>query len=166
MVESVILRDSYVTGQDKNNPSIQTMEADDEGDGDQSIVRPSVPRDLSVLSKDIAEVKKQLKLQYRHPREFNWAWQFKVIGTEQQEMDQWTQFECPDCLQLEFHYQAFKITGNTQFVEVDLLFGQANLNSLEYVRSKDRVSHSIRRTPKNQRKRPNAEKRHDPGIDD
>ena len=33
------------------------------------------------------------------PRNLNWAWQYL------EDIDkQWVQFDCPDCLQLEFHY--------------------------------------------------------------
>ena len=40
------------------------------------------------------------------PRNFNWAWQYFDEAEEQ-----WVQFDCPDCLQLEFHYHAYKLSG-------------------------------------------------------
>ena len=55
------------------------------------------------LNKKVADI-------FKTPQDLNWAWQFKSY-----EDDNWTQFDCPDCLQLEFHYQAHKLSGNDQF---------------------------------------------------
>ena len=42
--------------------------------------------------------------------DFNWAWQF----WDQMQL-QWVQFDCTECLMLEFNYQAFKISGLTLY---------------------------------------------------
>ena len=55
-----------------------------------------------------------------------------MIDHESPGKAEWIQFECPDCLQLELHYQAFKITENKDFVEVDLIKGKVDLQKNKY----------------------------------
>ena len=119
------------------------------------------------FSRDTAKVKHILLEKYKHPREFNWAWQYEASKDGEKGEREWTQFDCTDCLQLEFHYQAFKITEKTEFAVVELLQGSVDLQSLSYVNNDDKSqSMAVRRTPNNERCRPNAEKRHNPVSDE
>ena len=78
------------------------------------------------------------------------------------EGDEWKQFECTDCLLLEFHYQAYKITENSDFQKVDLIEGKVDLKDQVFKSDENSIEQPVRRTENNERSRPNAERRHDP----
>ena len=78
--------------------------------------------------------------------------------------NKWVQFDCPDCLVLEFEYQAFCISENDEkFNQVKLIKGTVNFESFELESmhgTKENIK--VRRTSDNLKKRPNGDKRHDP----
>ena len=88
---------------------------------------------------------------------FNWAWQYRASDAEE-----WQQFECTDCLQLEFNYQAFIISEQEAFKYVKLIFGTVNMLNMVLSDDLTKTLWQVRRAPNNERSRPNAERRHDP----
>ena len=56
-------------------------------------------------------VKNQIKTINR----YNWAWQYF-----DQETDNWIQFDCNDCLVLEFGYKAYTLMGKKKYQQVEL----------------------------------------------
>ena len=97
---------------------------------------------------------------FKTPKNFNWAWQYysDIIGD-------WVQFDCPECLQLEFYFQALRISGLDAYMIVETIIGIVNLQTLELIDHCTKTVYRVRRTLNNIRKRPNAHRRHDP-IDD
>ena len=110
---------------------------------------------------DVVEVDESLKCKlyeiFKKPNDFNWAWQFYCENT-----GDWIQFDCPDCLQLEFNFQAFKISGKDSFKIFDTVKGKVNFETLKIEDILTKQILEVRRTPNNARKRPNAYRRHDP----
>lgn len=56
-------------------------------------------------------------------KSFNWAWQHRLIQCEE-----WVQFDCTDCLQLEFNYQALSLSKMDCFKVVKIIGGKVDLN--------------------------------------
>lgn len=97
---------------------------------------------------------------FQSVRALNWAWQYWNAR-----LNDWVQFECTDCLVLEFDYQAYQIQANDRFKTTDILHGTVNFDTFELTTySEPIVKINVRRTQDNVRKRPNAYKRHDPFI--
>ena len=88
---------------------------------------------------------------------FNWAWQFKVSDAED-----WQQFDCIDCLQLEFNFQAHFLSNLKEFRKVQILCGVVDLENETFYDYSDFFIGMVRRTNNNSRGRPNAARRHDP----
>lgn len=67
---------------------------------------------VMTTNKDDSDIGKEIKKHFiqegKSKHDFNWAWVYYV-----EEQDRWQQFDCTDCLQLEFHYQAFRKTGES-----------------------------------------------------
>ena len=72
------------------------------------------------------------------------------------------QFDCPDCLQLEFHFQAHKLSGTNDYDKVQTLKGIVDLVTKELLEKVSNTVTKIRRQATNIRVRPNAHRRHDP----
>ena len=68
------------------------------------------------ISKQVAEVVKSVE-------NFNWAWQFRTSDS-----NEWQQFDCTDCLQLEFNFQANKLSETSNFSKVQIVGGVVDLN--------------------------------------
>ena len=121
--------------------------------------------------------------------DYNWSWQYKHCETLRCSLDasmfarnssldhklnepQWIQFECTDCLQLEFHYQAYVMHGKNKFRYVNILSGLVDLEACQLTissrlqKNNEATIIEVRRSRENTRKRPNPEKRHDPDVDD
>lgn len=63
---------------------------------------------------------------FKTPIDFNWAWLYFS-----EENEAWIQFDCPDCLQLEFNFQAYKLSRNNDFKSIENIRGTVNLDTLE-----------------------------------
>ena len=75
----------------------------------------------------------------------------------------WQQFSCPDCVNLEFYYQAYVITGESKFQFTKIIQGKVDYSSFEMeTHGTQQTIVKVRRTPDNTRKRPNGQNRHDP----
>ena len=57
--------------------------------------------------------------------DFNWSWQM-WNNIEQK----WIQFDCPECLNLEFNYQAYNICGHSIYKTVQIIPGTVDLQKL------------------------------------
>ena len=57
-------------------------------------------------------------------QELNWAWQFWC-----ERQDAWVQFECMDCLIIEFNFQAYRISHLDTFKQVDIIIGTVDFGS-------------------------------------
>ena len=104
---------------------------------------------------------KSLTEVFKNPQNFNWAWQFYA-----QDDEQWIQFDCVDCIQLEFNFQAYRISGKDSFKIIEIIRGTINFDTCEMIQKKTGMVTKIMRTPTNARRRPNAHKRHDPSCND
>ena len=47
-----------------------------------------------------------VKHHFKSVNDLNWAWQFW-----DQESNDWTQFDCPECLVIEYNYQVYRVSG-------------------------------------------------------
>ena len=65
---------------------------------------------------------------FKTPTNFNWAWQFFS-----EKLGYWVQFDCPECLQLEFNYQALQISRLDAYKIVETIIGTVNLQTLELI---------------------------------
>ena len=65
-------------------------------------------------------------------------------------------------MQLEFSYQAFKISGRDTFQEAEIISGTVNFKTLLLKLNSNGKLVQVRRTLNNERRRPNAERRHNP----
>ena len=83
---------------------------------------------------------------FKTPETFNWAWQFFS-----EELGKWIQFDCPECLQLEFNYQAYKIFKENIYKRFEIILGVVDLDVLELVVQNSMKVMKIRRTPTNER---------------
>ena len=101
------------------------------------------------FTEQVAEKAKSVK-------NFNWAWQFRSDDTEE-----WQQFDCTDCLQLEFNYQVFKLSNLKGYSKVQLLLGVVDMENFT-LKHHQKLKCMVRRTENNTRNRNNAAKRHDP----
>ena len=88
---------------------------------------------------------------------FNWAWQFRLDDSEN-----WQQFDCTDCLQLEFNFQAHKLSETADFRKVQIIIGVVDLDTDSLYDDSGNFKGKVQRTKTNSRKRPNASRRHDP----
>ena len=112
----------------------------------------------SELKDKIEEAKDIVKKNVKSIQDLNWAWQFW-----NEEHSIWEQFQCPECLNLEFYYQAYAITGNEKFKFTKIVQGKVDFENFELTTNgSDNSDVKIRRTPDNSRKRPNSHRRHDP----
>ena len=59
-------------------------------------------------------------------KDLNWAWQY---WSEVE--NKWLQFDCIDCLSLEFSFKAYHISGNSTFRLIEILQGTVDLDTLE-----------------------------------
>ena len=100
----------------------------------------------------------QIKSKYKSVHELNWAWQYLVNET-------WCQFDCPDCLELEFMYQAYTISKKSAYQCANLMIGTVDFEKFGMQTDLSKSVVKVRRTPDNVRKRPNGQKRHDPFKD-
>ena len=93
--------------------------------------------------------------------DLNWSWQYWKAQEER-----WVQFECTDCLHLEYGYKAYQISENGNlYSEVKILQGTVDLKTLEMQPLKAPEStFKVKRTKDNVRCRPNGQVRHDPSI--
>ena len=69
-------------------------------------------------------VSKQVAAKLKNVENFNWAWEFRVSDAED-----WQQFDCTDCLQLEFNFQAHKLSETAHFRKVQIVSGIVDLNT-------------------------------------
>ena len=67
---------------------------------------------------------------------------------------------------MEFNYQAFKLTKNVEFQFIRIIDGCVDLENMELTENDQETPVKVRRTPNNERNRPNARQRHDPVDDD
>ena len=58
------------------------------------------------LTEKIDQAKEIIKKSIKSVKQLNWAWQFW-----NEQLGIWEQFQCPECLNLEFYYQAYTISG-------------------------------------------------------
>ena len=72
------------------------------------------------------------------------------------------QFDCIDCLQLEFHYQAHKLSETDHFKKVKIIGGFVDLDTYKFYDYSGKFIAKVERTKTNSRNRPNALRRHDP----
>ena len=73
----------------------------------------------------------------------------------------WVQFDCVDCLVLEFNFKAFTICKMDQYLKVETVKGTVNFEKLELVSMAEPIETiKVRRTQDNKRERPNAQNRH------
>lgn len=90
--------------------------------------------------KDLLSQKQQvLQGTFKTLTDLNWAWYYTnkdpedteshKIAKNSTETENWTQFECTDCLQLEFNYQAYHLSKNELFVEAEILSGIVNFET-------------------------------------
>ena len=63
-------------------------------DNSESIEPPAEPEVDESLKEKMVEL-------FKTPKNFNWAWQFFS-----EDQGDWIQFDCPECLLLEFSFQA------------------------------------------------------------
>ena len=95
---------------------------------------------------------------FQNISDFNWAWQYY-----DENASQWLQFDCNDCLVLEFDYQAYKLTAKEEYSKAEITDGTVDFKQLCLVNDKhDHQTFKIRRTHDNLRVRNNAFRRHDP----
>ena len=107
-------------------------------------------------------VKKSIK----SVKDLLWAWQYQDELTKE-----WIQFDCTECLVIEYSYQVYSISKNSEFRQIQILSGTIDFDTFMMA---PRVISSlialvtlpnpikVRRTTDNKRKRPNGSKRHDP----
>ena len=95
------------------------------------------------------------------PKNFNWAWHYY---SEQE--DQWIQFDCLDCMLLEFNYQAYIISSKSVYTKVEIMSGTIDIESMEMTYDLLVAKNSVRRLQTNDKKRPNAYRRHNPVDED
>ena len=85
-------------------------------------------------------------------RALNWAWQYW-----NERLNDWVQFECTDCLVLEFDYQAYMIQSKERFKKSTILHGTVNFDNYELTTNYEPIEIiKVRRTQDNVRKRPNG----------
>ena len=75
---------------------------------------------------EIDKIKETVRKTFKSIKEFNWAWSYL-----NEENNTWEQFECTECLKLEFDYQAYKISGNSYFKCSNILQGLVNFENFE-----------------------------------
>lgn len=51
-------------------------------------------------------------------KDFNWAWQFY-----DEKKNDWIQFECPECLMLEFGYQIYRMSSSEEHKQTQIMKG-------------------------------------------
>ena len=88
---------------------------------------------------------------------FNWAWKYRVSNAEA-----WQQFDCTECLQLEFFYQFNLKSHKTNFIKVQIITGIVFMNDYTYYDNSEKLIGEVQRCQDNIRSRPNASRRHDP----
>ena len=105
------------------------------------------PSDLNLVKSKIKTVS-----------DLNWAWQYC-----HNETGHWIQFDCNDCLVLEFGYTAYTLTGQYQYQFLEVIDGKVDLKLFRLEKQDDAKDFiKIRRTRDNKRSRNNAHKRHQP----
>ena len=100
-----------------------------------------------------------LRSTFKRVDQLNWAWQhFNELEND------WIQFECTDCLVLEFHYKLYKHEEAKDLRIVELISGTVDFDKFELLQNQNELSKiiKIRRSTDNKRKRANASIRHDP----
>ena len=103
--------------------------------------------------------KEKVKKSFKSVEELNYAWQFHNTVTSE-----WEQFQCTECIGLEFDYQVYRVSGNEEFKCSKIIQGTVDLQKLELLANDpEKVSVKVRRTKDNIRhKRPQGEARHNP----
>lgn len=59
----------------------------------------------------------------------NWAWQYLSPDT-----GHWTQFDCNDCLVLEFQHRAYTLTGKSKYQHQEIADGKVDLKEFKLVK--------------------------------
>ena len=75
-------------------------------------------------SVDMDLVKKSIKT----VDNLNWAWQYFNNHT-----GSWTQFDCNDCLVLEFGHKAYTLTGKDQYQYLEVSDGKVDLKEFSLI---------------------------------
>ena len=115
----------------------------------------------------------KMRKSMQNVQNYNWAWQYW-----NPHLEQWCQFDCTDCLILEFSYQAYKITGKDKFQSVEIISGSVDFIKMMWrkvdeknAETKDAIriasisksdEHPVRRSQLNHRQRQNGYTRHNP----
>lgn len=100
---------------------------------------------FSQMSKSISSV-----------RDLNWAWQYF-----DEKKNQWIQFDCTECLAIEFDYQVYYKSRLEEYKFTDIILGQIDFETLELTcKTESNLVQKIRRTSNNYRARPNIHIRH------
>ena len=61
-----------------------------------------------------------------------WAWYYKSA-----DQSKWIQFDCTDCLLIEYRYQAYSISKNKEYGLVTILKGIIDLETLTFSPNED-----------------------------
>ena len=87
----------------------------------------------------------------------NWAWQFRSSDAEE-----WKQFDCTDCIQLEFNFKAYSVKKEEGTQKVLVIAGEVDFETLQLNDHSHNFIGQVRRSDSNIRSRPNADRRHNP----
>lgn len=103
--------------------------------------------------------------EFKTIQDFNWAWRYYCVETSV-----WVQFDCMECLQLEYNYHAYQISGKDKLAMVQIVTGLVDLRNNTMVMQQEGTGASkvvqVARTDNDaQRKRPNSFRRHDIAMD-
>ena len=91
----------------------------------------------------------------------NWAWFFL-----DPHLETWIQFNCTECLVIEYGYQAFRISKQEEFRHVKFLKGIIDLETLVLTKLGNTGEKlKVMRSKHNIKVRPNGQKRHDPFME-
>lgn len=103
-------------------------------------------------------------------KQMNWAWMYQtnVKGGEGKcsSCVQWVQFDCSECLLLEYGYKAYMHYKDGELRFVKIKSGRVDLvNNLLLKRNNPNEKVKVKRAIENQKVRPNGCGRHDPFKD-
>lgn len=78
-------------------------------------------------SEEIKQIKETVRNSFKSVQQINWAWVYFC-----DEQGAWVQFDCTECIILEFNYHAFNISGKDAFRVVETLVGDVDLKDFTF----------------------------------
>ena len=90
------------------------------------------------------KISQQVLEKVRSVENFNWAWEYRRSDAEE-----WVQFDCTDCLILEFNYQAYSICAKEKFKTCKIIKGVVDIGALTLLEYRESRVWQVRRSRDN-----------------